>query len=182
MTTSMTAEDEEVINNWLDVARAPQNLPTEYAQFIALWEAFNRWLRVCFPPQAGVKELGDHDLVRKPSSEEHYKGIFQKLLSSNGYCDKLRALETIGDIDSVYAGDRRGKKPPRRIKKPYELENTLEVLYTIRCNLFHGGKSGDNTRDLGIVRSAYAVLEPFFTEAWADTLKTSKPQSQATPP
>ena len=46
-----------------------------------------------------------------------------------------------------------------RAKLKYRVESLLMTIYRIRCNLFHGMKSGDPGRDYELVVSAGKVLE-----------------------
>lgn len=47
---------------------------------------------------------------------------------------------------------------------PTDLGHTLEVLYRVRCNLFHGTKSMDDENDRELVEIAVAVLVPLVSE------------------
>ncbi len=43
-------------------------------------------------------------------------------------------------------------------KNKEALVKTYEIIYHVRCNLFHGDKSDDNTRDLNVVNLCWEVM------------------------
>lgn len=48
---------------------------------------------------------------------------------------------------------------------PLDWAHTLQTLYRVRCNLFHGEKSAHSEMDRAIVRAAFDVLVLFFRGA-----------------
>jgi hypothetical protein len=48
------------------------------------------------------------------------------------------------------------------IHSPHDWENTIEFWYSVRNNLFHGGKSPNIQRDLFLVEHAYKTLAVFM--------------------
>ena len=46
-------------------------------------------------------------------------------------------------------------------RPPLDWAHTLETLYRVRCNLFHGEKALDSENDREIVRAAYNILALF---------------------
>ncbi len=74
----------------------------------------------------------------------------------------------------------RGRCPVRRSKRyrgsDYATINdvnnfseVLELIYVIRCNLFHGQKLFEDPRDRELVRHAFGVLSRLFGMAKSDT-------------
>jgi len=56
--------------------------------------------------------------------------------------------------------------PPKQITDEKKLRNVFEVIYSVRCNLFHGGKDVTDTIDADIIRYSsgvlYFILEHFL--------------------
>ena len=48
---------------------------------------------------------------------------------------------------------------------PLDWPHTLEALYRVRCNLFHGEKGLDSEMDALIVSSAFRVLVHFLHDS-----------------
>jgi len=48
---------------------------------------------------------------------------------------------------------------------PLDWAHTLQSIYRVRCNLFHGEKSAHSEMDRALVRAAFDVLVMFFREA-----------------
>ena len=48
---------------------------------------------------------------------------------------------------------------------PLDWAHTLQTIYRVRCNLFHGEKSAHSEMDRAIVRAAFDVLVQFFRGA-----------------
>jgi hypothetical protein len=48
---------------------------------------------------------------------------------------------------------------------PVDWPHTINAVYRVRCNLFHGEKSPHSEMDAAIVRAAYDVLSQFLIEA-----------------
>jgi hypothetical protein len=48
---------------------------------------------------------------------------------------------------------------------PLDWPHTLEALYRVRCNLFHGEKGLDSEMDARVVSSAFRVLVHFLHDS-----------------
>ena len=44
--------------------------------------------------------------------------------------------------------------------------HTLSSIYQVRCNLFHGGKSFSNSKDVDFTRLAYIILNEVWKDEW----------------
>lgn len=64
---------------------------------------------------------------------------------SPGYDDNDSNIETHGSVNSN--------------NNVYRMKGYLNILYTIRCNLFHGDKTPIEIRDEKVVKNAYFVLK-----------------------
>jgi len=52
----------------------------------------------------------------------------------------------------------------KTITDVHNFGEVLDVIYSIRCNLFHGQKSPDEDRDMKLVMFSYRILERMFRE------------------
>jgi hypothetical protein len=157
-------EVRERINWWLETADCPSQLPLEFTRFIALWEAFNGWARCWYS-----RRNGDRLLVCKIAEDRRAKQHFRELLESETACYRhklceLKELSPIVTVNCVSTASSRSTS----LDDISDLSQLLKVLYQIRCNLFHGGKSGDSRRDRCLAQLAYDVLRPLFDKIWDD--------------
>jgi len=50
------------------------------------------------------------------------------------------------------------RKPPIQISDKSNLKQIIDIIYRIRCNLFHGGKEMNNQRDIELVKYSFYLL------------------------
>lgn len=161
----LSADELYVIGWWLRIAAGENELPCQYARFIALWEAFNGWLRARRNVRQGQNRTGDFTLLKDFANDTRVNRHFEELRDSNvNYKRTLKKLERMSPVYEVWGGQRRRQ---RMIQSPYHLFGVLNLLYQIRCNLFHCGK-GEGERDLTLTQLAYDALYPLFREVVAD--------------
>ena len=119
-------------------------------KFISLWIAFNAWLK----SQFGEKKC-DRDLKNNLISFSPIESVFNEFKKDNKELAKLRNYR----IKNM-------KFPEDELKKiSYDgsFKSLIEVLYEIRCNLFHGRKDiNDDEKDIKLVYLAYDILLPLF--------------------
>lgn len=149
---------QSVVDFWHRVALGKTQFPLEFAKFVALWQAFNGLLNLKYP------EITHHDneKVRLISNDAKMLRAFDRLLSEQTFVSVLDEVRRLCPMYDVEAGQRRQKFS---ISQPYTLQKLLNLLYHIRCNLFHGEKNGGVKRDRKIVELAYEVLLPLFKAA-----------------
>ena len=72
--------------------------------------------------------------------------------------DNLQELSKYTVINMKYPND-----PRKTLTYDGTFSSLMEVLYSIRCNLFHGRKDvGENEKDIQLVSLAYRILLPLF--------------------
>lgn len=157
---SFPRESLERIKWWMDIASGNLPLPVEFTHFIAIWEAFNAWARCWWWLKGCNDDIGDRALIRKVGNDRAIQAHYSCLLSSNH--TYLQTVQTLKDKCPVY--DVRCVQTERThpIDDISNLSEVLDVLYAIRCNLFHGGK-GNTCRDLELSSLAFEVLFPLLT-------------------
>ena len=97
---------------------------------MCLWVCFNSIIRKKYG-----ETLGDRTLINKAKEDRHWKSIFKKVWKNPGFKQLFLELAT-------YSIENMKDQHPRRIKEidNYSFEDLIEVVYQIRCNLFHGRK------------------------------------------
>lgn len=127
-------------------------------KFICLWIAFNGWMK---------KEYGestyDRNLIDKTAENEDMRELFRELKENNrSFSSSLKLLSQYTVMDMRWPED-------RSKWKSYDgsFHSLLDVLYQIRCNLFHGRKNEkENEKDRELVNLAFDILHPLFREYW----------------
>ncbi len=54
------------------------------------------------------------------------------------------------------------ERPGRKLGNVDSLFELMQIIYQIRCNLFHGKKSMDDPHDLELVQLAYRILSRIY--------------------
>lgn len=139
---------------WLQRAKRQDVCVDDVDRFIALWVAFNGWMRQCFG-----EDKGDRCLINKVKESEKatkLRDTFKNLRDNNGAFAKLLAV--VGKYEVI------NMQHPETVKK-YDgsFESLIEVIYQVRCNLIHGGKNpADDKKDFDLVSQSYKILLPLF--------------------
>lgn len=151
------------IEELLLVAEGKAPLPPSFTKFIALWEAFNCWLRI--PSEGSGKRVHpkDRDLITDFKDNTVVQGNFRKLLKdSPEYKQALANLKNLSPVYRVQGISTTNSSV--KIDNETDLAETMDVVYQIRCNLFHGAKSLYDHRDQELVAAAHEVLLPLFKQ------------------
>jgi len=133
-------------------------------RFISLWICFNSIMRAEFG-----ENIPDHQLIENAKQFDAFKLSFNSVFTTEKFKENFEKLKTFEIMDM--------RDPHNDLKIKLisndSWEDLVEILYHIRCNLFHGRK---NIRDFGddytIVKVAYGVLLPLVEEYLSSYLKT----------
>jgi hypothetical protein len=141
------------ITNWLERAEREENSLDDADRFINLWIAFNAWMK----KEYGESKL-DAVLISEAKNNRGLESIFDKL-KDNQLDKNLKKIKKKGLIyDMRYPGDTKKAKEYNA-----SFGSLLDVIYQVRCNLFHGRKNiKDDTRDEELVEICYQILLPLF--------------------
>lgn len=129
-----------------------------FDKFIALWIAFNGWANI------KTTKTNDQDWIEEVSkSGSVLDGNYKKLQDHNSnFKSNVEALKKAAPVyDMRYPADRSKAKEINNIEN---LGEVLDVIYQIRCNLFHGAKGLKDERDNNLVKLAYDILTELFKE------------------
>jgi hypothetical protein len=126
-------------------------------RFISLWICFNSILRKHYG-----EGLTDAEMIRRAKRDfENVGGT----LRWKEYYDIMCDAEYRRNLEKL-----RNLLPIRNMKTNTLVDMTnsslIEIIYQIRCNLFHGRKdpSDTNTRDFQLIRLAFFLLAPLVIE------------------
>lgn len=141
---------------WLQRAERTRKCLDDGDRFISLWIAFNGWMKGEFG-----ENRSDRDLINKVKETLTFKNTFIKLKD-----DSMEFCQNLDELSNYCVLDMRHVDEKSRYKN-YDgsFESLLEVIYQVRCNLFHGRKDVDDDRkDYELVSLSYNILLPLFKE------------------
>jgi len=139
-------------NEWLQRAEREQEYVDDGDRFISLWISFNGWMKGRFGENKKDKSLLNKtkELTEFSDSFSHLKQVDSHFRSNleklaNYSVADMRNLE---DTNPKYDGT---------------FESLIDVLYRVRCNLFHGRKEiRENKKDFELVSLSLKILLPLF--------------------
>ena len=141
-------------NRWLQRAERKQVFVDDGDRFISLWIAFNGWMRGRFG-----EAIGDRNQIEAVKEIQDFKEVFNNLKTTD---DKFReCLEKLSALPIVNMQFRNNQE----VIYVYDgtFESLIELIYQVRCNLFHGRKDiTDDEKDIEAVSLAYQILLPLF--------------------
>ena len=118
----------------------------DFSKFICYWIAFNCWL------YTKTNEVRDRLALNKLYSKRELYNNFQKSVIENE--SPFTALVNVCPIKNNRTENRK-----KAVKDIHEFKEVIDVLYEIRCNLFHGSKLDTDKRDMEVIKAATPVLE-----------------------
>ncbi|MBI4155738.1 MAG: hypothetical protein HY507_00710 [Candidatus Zambryskibacteria bacterium] len=128
-----------------------------WVEFILCWMIFDAYLTEISKSGTDRKKL---DYFYQNDSELKSYMLSQPEALC-GYGETLKTYELVVNMRPG-AGDNAGKV----VMNTESLEEILEVIYQIRCNLFHGSKNIKNSRDYELVKIGKNFLRRFFIDTW----------------
>ncbi len=140
----------ELVRRWHDRSRGGRTVLNDpFDKFICLWIAFNAW-------GAHKTSLGrDVEMIEALKRDPQLKASFDRCNRDTDFSERLSELKGDRIVD-----DRTGEAVS--LDADSSFESVLQVVYKIRCNLFHGRKDPARRRDLKLVSWAYFVLGRVF--------------------
>lgn len=143
----------DIIIGWYTRSQGSKVKFTPFDSFVSLWISFNAW-----GTHKSRKET-DRTMVEWAKEDYTLKETFNTLLKDSDFFHALKQLKGMCPIPRhrKYKGSKEAI-----INDVREWEQVLEVIYVIRCNLFHGRKSLRNEPDRQLVNLAYKILSKVF--------------------
>jgi len=118
----------------------------DFSKFIYYWVSFNCWL------YTKTNEVSDRKALKKLYKNQSLYSDFPILVEENN--PLLEKLLKVGPIEN-----NRISKSSETIKNIKEFKEVMNLLYEIRCNLFHGCKLDTDERDKEVLEASTPVLE-----------------------
>lgn len=147
-----------IINNWSKLSRGEQLDENDFdlfIRFISLWVTFNAIYELSC---SSVR--GDREKVKKFSAIDKAKNVHIKSMHTEKYKEAVKVLAEKGILKLPKNNSR------QKITDINNLEEVMLCVYQVRCNLFHGGKTPENPRDVEVVEAAYTIvsylIDPFI--------------------
>jgi hypothetical protein len=132
-----------------------------FARFIFLWISFNSWydqFRATLVARNGGEEkyIREHEVIEFLFDYQELVNSYSRLLSQSEFHRLVEELQRMAPLNNLL------KEEEVHFEDVNSFRQYLNLIYQIRNNLFHGGKSVDNARDLSLVVHAYQTLSPVF--------------------
>jgi len=139
---------------WLDRAKRDNQTVDMGDKFIALWIAFNGWMKRTFG-----EGLKDRMLIERVKDFPNIRNTFDTLKTNNeqfAKCLEELSRHSIADMRFITDSD-------RITKYDGSFRSLIEAIYQIRCNLFHGRKDpAEDKKDYDLVCLSYDILLLLF--------------------
>ena len=120
-------------------------------RFMILWTAYNR-----------NYNMYSEKHLEPDRFKEYFKSIAGEYVSTNRECIikdfKSTKPEERLSVKNMKKGKENEKEKCLRNEEDLDLENLADIIYTIRCNLFHGDKRLSEPSEKKIVGWAYELL------------------------
>lgn len=137
------------VSDWLRIADGQAKLPAAFQRMMAAWELVETWKR-----SKNERLVGDF-------FDRHLIPAVRDLDLGNDQEWGLRTETLRADCPvSVMVGGV-STDEIKTFANACDIVNIIGVLYTVRCNLIHGGKTPASRRDLRITTRAAAVTAHF---------------------
>lgn len=147
-----------------------QSLQEQFNPFIKLWIAFNGWYKDKFPDART-----DRISIEKCKQDIELLSYYQRSFSTNEFCNYLNILGSELDKKPLENLTRSRNKKLQLNKMTdinqegeqiiHFLDNSseafgiyLDVIYRVRCNLFHCEKSPSSERDKLLIECSFKTL------------------------
>ncbi len=144
---------EVFVEKWMTRAERGQVFVDDGDRFISLWIAFNGWMKCKFG-----EAVKDSTLINHVKDSVEVQRVFENVRTDVKLACLLQRLTTSTVMDMRYPNDSNKTK-----RYDGSLASLMDVLYQVRCNLFHGRKDiREDEKDYELVKLAYQILLPLF--------------------
>ena len=144
-----------LVNGWHMRARQEDEHVT---RFVFLWFCFNAWLT--YESNKDTDAAMIRWLARQRAEVSQLRAAFALSMQSRNFVSYVQRLADLSPVTS------NGSTPREfRINSLEDFSNIIWCIYQVRCNLFHGTKRPEDSRDQELVRTCARILE-----AWVGCL------------
>ena len=163
----------EIVKSWYTRAITPRSESYDYFdKFISLWVSFN-----CYFVSEHYVELNEKH-KKEPSERQHidfiavnpgYNTIYSELLTESKFSTHIDEMLSLLKTVTQYKGKVADMRPDKMENEDCAKEFTdktsfsqfINVVYQVRCNLFHGNKSPYDDGDIRIVEAFFEGFAEF---------------------
>lgn len=168
---------EKIIDTWYKMAQGESVQQSDvFFQFIAVWIAFN-----ALYVSTSISSRGN-EKSNKRTSDKAQVQCFAGIAKVRDW--HLHLVRVDGDYKKAIAKlaatgvlDMNSWKFNKKVEGITDFDNLNEVLncvYQVRCNLFHGGKPPENPRDRELVSCSYTIIskliQPFLNQSFINEM------------
>ncbi len=165
----MSQEEQEVsviVAEWYALATQGHGVPeTSFFRFLALWVAFNGLYSLKFP-DAKTEIAQVRSFANWPKAKEAHSDALS--LTQSEYRVALGVLRERGIFNFL-------TNKVESLEDEEDLGQVIELVYRVRCNLFHGRKVPSNLRDRRVVEAARVIV----AELMSRLVETAPAQARA---
>ncbi|MFC2003152.1 hypothetical protein ACFLV4_04325 [Chloroflexota bacterium] len=146
---------ESFTREWLKRSRRRGKEFDDGDRFLSLWIAFNGWMRGEFG-----EALSDRDQLDLLKVHDDWEQVFNTLqLESSSFARDLNKLRGYQVANMRHPNN-------ANLIRQYDgsFESLIEVIYSVRSNLFHGRKDiNEGKKDFELVVLSFRILRKLFT-------------------
>lgn len=139
---SSTENSKKIIGTWIKKGDSESN---KFSKFICYWISFNCWL------YTKTGECADRKALNKLYKNQSLYQKFTDLVKENEAV--FKDFKNVCPIEN-----NRNSGRIKELKNIYDFKENIDVIYEIRCNLFHGSKVDKDERDVEVIKASTPVL------------------------
>lgn len=140
---------DKFIKEW--ITRAEKEETDSTFQFVSYYIAFNH-LYDGYAFYNGHRNVKEVERVKRYISYTNEKYNY----------DPFRVLDQASEILKGVKSELKQVRTSKRKLQDRDIEELFTSLYYVRCNLFHGSKSMDNSRSQGLISDCCRILRLLF--------------------
>lgn len=145
----------ELIRSWYH--NKAKNETEPFYKFLCLWICFNAWLDFSSEKNTDAEMI--NWLVSSTAVSSDLIRSYENMSITTVGRQHLENLVSFSPIK-----DARGDRAGIVIASTNDRENIIRAIYRVRCNLFHGGKQLNNSRDIKLINCVNGVLGKWIPE------------------
>ena len=134
---------DKFVKEW--ISRANKEIAGSVNQFVCLYIAFNH----LYDAEQGTREI------------ERIKKYGKKIYSQNNY-NPYSVIDIKSELLKGVLSERTNMRTDTEKLTQQDIDELLTSLYYVRCNLFHGSKSMEDSRSVGLVKDCCTILHSLF--------------------
>ncbi len=153
MSSPLLFTHKDLIKQWFQRSQGKKTKADNiFDKFISLWFSFNAW------GNYQTNTITDSKMINQLKTNYELQQTYAQLICNNkDFHNIITRLQRFQVLDMRYP-NRRGKS----ITDINKFDEVLEIIYQVRCNLFHGKKRLNDSHDKELVEISYTVLTRLF--------------------